>query len=176
MKRVLGILFVFVVSMFLLASCAGKGGPCTGKFVSVPPVVAAAPAPAVVAPAPKVVPAPAVVKAAPAPIVIYFDFDKSNIKASEQSKVDLAAKLLKDDPTAVVLLEGNTDPIGTDTYNMKLGDKRAKVVKSALIAKGIDEKRISAVSYGETKLAKPGLKGKVANEVNRRTVVVIKFK
>lgn len=172
MKKMLGMVLVLMVSMVLMASCATKGGPCTGQFVQVPPA-AAAPAP-VVAPAPKVVPAPA--KAAPAPIVIYFDFDKSTIRATEQSKVDAAAKLLKDDPKAVAALEGHTDPIGTDNYNLKLSAKRANAVRTALIAKGIDAKRITVDFYGETKLAKPGLKGKTANEVNRRTVVVIKIK
>lgn len=172
MKKEIGILFLVVVALFGFIGCAGKQAPCTGAFVAVP-AVAAAPA---AAPAPKaVVPAP-VVKAAPAPIVIYFDFDKSALKASEQAKIDQAAKLLKDDPTALVVLEGHTDPIGKAGYNMALGQARANAVKAALTAKGIDAKRISTASYGETKLAKPGLKGKLANEPNRRTVVVIKIK
>jgi OOP family OmpA-OmpF porin len=170
MKKVFGVLLVLVVSMFLLASCASRGGPCTGKFVAVPPVVVAEPAP-------KAVPAPApVVKAAPAPIVIYFDFDKSNIRASEQSKIDQAVKILKDDPTAVVKLAGHTDPIGTSAYNLKLSERRANTVKAALQAKGVDAKRISTSAYGETKLVKPDLKGIAANAVNRRTVVVIEIK
>jgi peptidoglycan-associated lipoprotein len=171
MKRLLMVLFVAFVSMGLLASCATKSGTCSGQFYQVPPA-AAAPAPVA-----KIVPAPApVVKAAPAPIVIYFDFDKFNIRASEQAKIDQAAKLLKDDPTAVAVLEGNTDPIGAPGYNMALSNARANAVRAALAAKGIDPKRLSTIAYGETKLAKPGLKGKAANEVNRRTVVVIKIK
>jgi len=172
MKRLLMVLFVAFVSMGLLASCATKSGTCSGAYVQVPPA-AAAPAPVTKA-APAVVPAP-VVKAAPAPIVIYFDFDKANIRASEQAKIDQAVKLLKDDPKAMAVLEGNTDPIGADKYNMALGMARANAVKAALAAKGVDPKRLSTVSFGETKLAKPGLKGKAANEVNRRTVVVIKI-
>jgi outer membrane protein OmpA-like peptidoglycan-associated protein len=168
MKRVLMIMFVALVSMGLLASCATKSGTCSGPYVQVPPAVAAP------APVAKAAPAP-VVKAVPAPIVIYFDFDKANIRATEQAKIDQAAKLLKDDPTAVAVLEGNTDPIGADKYNMALGMARANAVKAALAAKGVDAKRLSTVSYGETKLVKPNLKGKAANEVNRRTVVVIKI-
>jgi outer membrane protein OmpA-like peptidoglycan-associated protein len=167
MKRVLMVLFVALVSMGLLASCATKSGTCSGAYVPVPPAVAA-PAPKAVAPAP-------VVKAVPAPIVIYFDFDKATLRPSEQAKIEQAAKLLKDDPTATAVLEGNTDPIGAPGYNMSLGMARANTVKAALAAKGIDAKRLSAVSYGETKLVKPGLKGKANNEVNRRTVVVIKI-
>jgi OmpA-OmpF porin, OOP family len=167
MKKGIGILFLVFVVMFGFIGCASKA-PCTGQFVAVP-AVADAPAPKAVAPAP-------IVKAAPAPIVIYFDFDKSTLKASEQPKIDEAVKLLKADPTAVVQLDGHTDPIGADKYNLKLSEKRANVVKAALLAKGIDSKRISTIAYGETRLDKPGLKGKAANAPNRRTVVVIKFK
>lgn len=173
MKRLLMVLFVAFVSMGLLASCATKSGTCSGAYVQVPPA-AAAPAPVTKA-APAVVPAP-VVKAAPAPIVIYFDFDKANIRASEQAKIDQAVKLLKDDPTAVVKLAGHTDPIGAPAHNLKLSERRANAVKAALLAKGIDAKRISTSAYGETKLAKPDLKGIAANAVNRRTVVVIEIK
>ena len=172
MRKVLGI--ILVLGIFTLVACAGTPPPsCNNPFVDVPPVVAA-PAPA---PAPRVIaPPPAVVRVAPAPIVIYFDFDKANIKGSETAKIDMAAKLLKDDPTAIAILEGNTDPIGADAYNMKLGDKRAAAVKKALVAKGVSASRLSTVSFGETNLVKAGVKTIAGNAANRRTVVVIKIK
>lgn len=163
MKRVLMVLAIAFMAMGLLASCATKSGTCSGPYVQVPPAV------------PVVTKAAPVVKPAPAPIVIYFDFDKSNIKVSEQSKVDQAVKALKDDPKAIAKIEGHTDPIGTGEYNMPLGMARANSVKAALVAKGVDAKRISVVSYGETKLVKPGIKSKADNAPNRRAVVVIKI-
>lgn len=166
---------LLIVVMFALAACAGSTPPCTGKFVQVPPAVAA-PAPVAVAPAPKaVVPAP-VVKAAPDPIVIYFDFDKATLKASEKAKVDQAVKLMKSDPTALAEIDGHTDPIGTSKYNMALGHARANAVKAALAAQGIDAKRVTVKSFGETKLVKPDAKGIIANQPNRRAVVIIKIK
>lgn len=164
------VLLAASMAIFVLSSCASKSNTCTVGFVQVPPVKAI----------PKVV--EVVVTEAPVAevilneIVIYFDFNKAIIRPSEQPKIDEAAKILKNHPTAVARLEGNTDPIGTDGSNMALGYLRANTAKAALVDRGVDPKRLSTVSYGETRLVKPGLKGKAENEVNRRTVVVIKIK
>lgn len=167
------ILFV-LLAFVVVAGCAGGtyrfDGPAA-KAVS--PSDCKTPAPPPPAPAPVAAPAP---KVAPAPIIVYFDFDKSNIRDSEKPKIDQAVKLLKADPTAECILEGNTDPYGTDVYNMELGKRRSVAVKKALEAQGIDPKRTKTVSFGETKLADPKAKGIAANEINRRTVVVIKIK
>jgi peptidoglycan-associated lipoprotein len=84
--------------------------------------------------------------------VVYFDFDKYNVKASEQSKVESNTKSLREEKVANfgVKLEGNCDEWGTDEYNYALGLKRAKSVKDALIAEGISENRIMIISYGES--------------------------
>jgi OOP family OmpA-OmpF porin len=172
MKRVVMLSLVLVIA-FAVSGCGYFG---LGKYSwnnSIPsPIavgeVAAAPAPVA---APTVaVPAP---KVAPTSIIVYFDFDKSNIKASEQAKIEQAVKILKADPTAVVKLGGHTDPFGADDYNMKLGQKRADAVKGALVSGGIDAKRISSASFGETQLVVKDAKSKIDNAPNRRTVVVI---
>jgi|WetSurSiteA1Bulk_404760.scaffolds.fasta_scaffold00293_19 outer membrane protein OmpA-like peptidoglycan-associated protein len=172
MKRVL--MVTLVLAMALTIGGCGKytwwGGSGIPAPIAVGEVVSA-PAPAAAPAAPA-----AVQKGAPAPIVIYFDFDKSNITAGEEPKIAQAVKLLKDDPTATARLEGNTDPYGTDKYNLKLGMKRAESVKRALVAQGIDAKRIEGVSLGESNLADKNAKGKEANRVNRRTVVIIRIK
>jgi len=82
---------------------------------------------------------------------VYFAFDKYDITPAMQEKIDAAAELGK---TAAadynVKLEGNCDEWGSDEYNFALGLKRADAVKKAFVAEGIDAKRISLVSYGES--------------------------
>jgi len=82
---------------------------------------------------------------------VYFAFDKYDITPDMQEKIDAAAALGK---TAAadynVKLEGNCDEWGSDEYNFALGLKRADAVKKAFVAQGIDAKRISLVSYGES--------------------------
>ncbi|WP_428737264.1 OmpA family protein [Sulfurimonas sp.] len=83
--------------------------------------------------------------------VIYFDFDKFDITAQAQDKIVAAATLGNNGAKAYsVKLEGNCDEWGSDEYNFALGLKRAEAVKKALVAEGIDETRISMVSYGES--------------------------
>lgn len=168
--RKLVVLLAASIAMFMLSSCTSRSSTCTVDFVQVPPVKTV----------PKVVEVVAteapVAEVIPNEIIIYFDFNRAVIRPSEQSKIDEATRILKNHPTAVARLEGNTDPIGTDGSNMALGYSRANAAKAALVYRGIDPKRLSTISYGETRLVKPGLKGKAENEVNRRTVVVIKIK
>ena len=102
--------------------------------------------------------------------IIYFDFDKINIKASEQPKIDRVVSLMKLNGGAASLIVGHTDKVGTDKYNMGLSERRAKAVKAALVKAGIDEKRISIDWKGESQLTGG------ANAQDRRAVVTITIK
>ena len=83
--------------------------------------------------------------------VVYFDFDKYNIKDSEVGVVENVANLLKDSQGNWTLrIEGNCDEWGSDEYNYALGLKRAKSVKTALIDLGLDSNKLTIISYGET--------------------------
>ena len=83
-------------------------------------------------------------------IVIYFDFDKYNIRADQWSKVEQLAELIKNNPSNyTVRIEGNCDEWGTEEYNYALGLKRANSVKEALIKLGVDPKKLTVISYGE---------------------------
>ena len=83
--------------------------------------------------------------------VVYFDFDKYNIRADQMGVVENVASLLKDTNTNfTVRIEGNCDEWGTDEYNYALGLKRAKAVKTALSDLGVDSSRLTIISYGET--------------------------
>jgi peptidoglycan-associated lipoprotein len=82
---------------------------------------------------------------------INFDFDKFNIRADMTSKLSDDATVVKTEASDLtVKLEGNCDEWGSDEYNFALGLKRATTVKSALISEGVEESRITMVSYGES--------------------------
>ena len=81
--------------------------------------------------------------------VVYFDFDKSEIRPEFQQIVACHAKYLRDRPMARMTLEGNTDERGTREYNLGLGERRGNAVASALEADGAQASQINVVSYGE---------------------------
>jgi peptidoglycan-associated lipoprotein len=82
---------------------------------------------------------------------VYFDFDKFNIREDMQEKVSSDAKLANGAASVMTIkLEGNCDEWGSDEYNFALGLKRASTVKKSLEAEGVDPKRITMVSYGES--------------------------
>lgn len=91
--------------------------------------------------------------AALAPQTIYFDFDRSAIKPSEQSKLEQVATYMKSAPAGAQLrIDGHCDERGTEEYNRSLGERRAIAAREFLIQKhGIESGRITTVSYGEDK-------------------------
>ncbi len=82
---------------------------------------------------------------------VAFRFDSAELTDLGKGQVYLAGQRLKEKPELSVLIEGHTDSVGTDDYNQKLGLRRAQSVIKELVAQGIDSKRLSATSFGETK-------------------------
>jgi peptidoglycan-associated lipoprotein len=83
--------------------------------------------------------------------VVYFDFDKDEVKPEFAQIMQCHAKYLQDRPTAQMRLEGNTDERGTREYNLGLGERRGNAVSSALQANGASASQISVISYGKEK-------------------------
>jgi peptidoglycan-associated lipoprotein len=81
--------------------------------------------------------------------VVYFDFDKSDIRSEFDNIIACHAKYLRDRPMARMTLEGNADERGTREYNLGLGERRGNAVASALEAAGASSDQIKVVSYGE---------------------------
>ncbi|KAF5063027.1 OmpA family protein [anaerobic digester metagenome] len=86
-------------------------------------------------------------------LMVNFDFDKYNVKPEyHQVLADFAAYMKKQQSFTVVEIAGHTDSVGTDAYNLKLSDRRAKSVRDYLVKNfGLDEKLFSSKGYGESK-------------------------
>lgn len=84
---------------------------------------------------------------------VEFDFDKSFIRSEYYKDLTEFADLMRTYPDHNVNLEGNTCSIGTDQYNMKLGQRRAESVRNFILKnfKSIEASRLTAISYGEAK-------------------------
>jgi peptidoglycan-associated lipoprotein len=80
---------------------------------------------------------------------IYFDFDKSDIRADQAGSLQADAAFLTQHPAVNFTIEGHCDERGSIEYNVALGDKRANTVKQALIAAGVTADRINTISYGK---------------------------
>ncbi|NER17475.1 OmpA family protein [Spongiivirga citrea] len=85
--------------------------------------------------------------------IIFFDFDKSNIRSDAASELNKVVYIMTKYPKMIIKIESHTDARGVDSYNLKLSDERAKSTRDYIISQGIEESRIeSAIGYGETKL------------------------
>jgi peptidoglycan-associated lipoprotein len=81
--------------------------------------------------------------------VVYFDYDKDNVRPEFQAAMACHAKYLRDRPSSRMTLEGNTDERGSREYNIGLGERRGNSVSSALQANGGSSGQITVVSNGE---------------------------
>ena len=82
---------------------------------------------------------------------ILFDFDSAELRPESIEELERVVKFMGDVPFATVLVEGHTDSIGSDAYNMGLSDRRAKAVFDYLSSRGVNPARMSSVGYGETR-------------------------
>jgi peptidoglycan-associated lipoprotein len=80
--------------------------------------------------------------------VVFFDFDRSEIKPEARQILDAHIALLKTNNDRI-RLEGHTDERGTREYNMALGERRANSVADYMAANGIARSRVETVSFGE---------------------------
>ncbi|MFT3760778.1 peptidoglycan-associated lipoprotein Pal [Thauera sp.] len=82
---------------------------------------------------------------------VFFDFDSYVIRSEAKPLVEAHARFLVQNPQMKMLIQGNTDERGSREYNLALGQKRADVVKQALMLLGAKEAQIESVSLGEEK-------------------------
>ena len=83
--------------------------------------------------------------------VVYFSFNESGLDSEAKATLRTQAEWLKENPKALIVIEGRCDERGTREYNLALGDQRANAARSYLIAQGIAADRIRTISYGKDK-------------------------
>lgn len=141
----------------------GNRGLVYGMWAPAAPPVEAPPAPAPPAPAPQVR------REVPVFSNVLFDFDKSNLRPEGREVVNSVVNSLQANPNDTLTVVGHTDSIGTDEYNMGLGQRRANTVRDAIVAGGINANRVNAVSRGESEPAVPN-DSPANRQLNRRVV------
>jgi|GEM_PF-53840 len=103
---------------------------------------------------------------------VLFAFDKATLSPEAFRNVDKLVDFLQKHPIRSVLIEGHTDSVGSDEYNLNLSEKRAVAVKNALVAKGVGEERITPKGYGK-KYPVASNNTSEGRQLNRRVEVVV---
>lgn len=81
--------------------------------------------------------------------VVYFEFDRSNIRAQFRPIIEAHAAYVRANPSARVILEGHADERGSREYNLALGERRGNAVEEAMEAGRVNSDQLEVVSYGE---------------------------
>lgn len=102
---------------------------------------------------------------------VYFDTDKFNIDAQDQSTLRSQAQWLLQYPSKNITIQGHADERGTRDYNLALGERRANSAKNYLISLGVSSNRINTVSYGKEQPIAVG-SNENAWAQNRRAVTI----
>ena len=103
---------------------------------------------------------------------VLFDTGRASLSPGAAAKLDRLAQFLSEHPDRRVQIEGFTDSVGGDAYNLDLSERRAEAVKASLTMRGIDPSRIATEGYGKAyPVASNGDSG--GRQLNRRVEVVI---
>lgn len=84
-------------------------------------------------------------------LVIHFGFDAADLSPDSRQRLDALADAMRARPAVHVRIAGNCDELGTEEYNLALGQKRADAVREYLVRLGVVPTRVDTVSYGEEK-------------------------
>lgn len=82
---------------------------------------------------------------------IYFDFDKTTLKPESFTELNKVVNFLNENPSVEIEISGHTDSKGSDDYNANLSQGRSQSVVDYLVSQGIQEYRLGAHGYGESK-------------------------
>jgi outer membrane protein OmpA-like peptidoglycan-associated protein len=80
---------------------------------------------------------------------VLFDFDQASLKPGAREKLAKVSGILLAYPTLHVNVEGHTDSVGTDEYNLRLSQRRADAVRDYLTSNGISTANVSSLGLGK---------------------------
>jgi len=106
---------------------------------------------------------------------ILFDFDSYQLKPEAKVILNAIIEFLKDYSYTKIIVEGYTDDIGSESYNLKLSQKRAEAVTNYLINNGIAREKIETIGYGESKPRYPNTTEENRRKNRRVEIKVIKI-
>ena len=106
---------------------------------------------------------------------VYFEWDRSNLNAEATEVIDRAVARARECNAGSITIVGHTDTSGSTQYNAGLSERRAGVVRDALVARGLQAWMMTTQARGETDLARRTADG-VREPLNRRTAVTITFR
>ena len=108
---------------------------------------------------------------------IFFDFDKSDLRAESKRRLDLLHTILIENPGYNVEFRAHTDAKGSTEYNEGLADRRAASAESYMLSRGIPQSRLRTTRFGErAPIAKNEINGEdtpAGRQLNRRVEVVV---
>jgi outer membrane protein OmpA-like peptidoglycan-associated protein len=85
--------------------------------------------------------------------VVHFEFDSPRVKAQSYPLVRRVAEfLLRNDDLLAISIEGHADAIGSEEYNQRLSEARAKSMRTLLVRFGVEESRLETVGHGKSRL------------------------
>ena len=100
---------------------------------------------------------------------IYYDLDKADIREDAARELDKLVTTMKDNPEISIELSSHTDARADDNYNMNLSQRRAQSAVNYIVSQGIDQGRLVARGYGESRLIIEDAQTEEEHQVNRRT-------
>jgi len=104
---------------------------------------------------------------------VYFDYNRSEVRASERPKLDALAGHLRENARFSVVIEGHCDERGSDEYNRSLSERRSLSVREYLVSLGIDGGRMHTISYGEDRPVVANAVTEADHQKNRRAEFLI---
>jgi OOP family OmpA-OmpF porin len=104
---------------------------------------------------------------------VHFERDRFSVRGEDIDRLRVVAAALIEDPSLVVTIEGHTCTLGTATYNLALGDRRASAVKEYLVSAGVPADRLLTISRGEAN-AEYDNSREETRRLNRRVALVPK--